>query len=98
HLLEAIEQGADLAIGYRAPRGWWNTLTGWLSRRTLRHMDCAFSLGRRAVWQSVGTSSAGLSTRARRQAFRVAQLRVSDRPGYNATRSPTTVSAGRSAA
>jgi glycosyltransferase involved in cell wall biosynthesis len=99
HLLEAIEQGADLAIGCRAPRGWsWKVLTNWLSGKRLRNVDCAFSLARRAVWQAVGTPSAKLLTQARLRGFRVAEIRVRDRPGYSAGRPATTVSAGRTAA
>jgi cellulose synthase/poly-beta-1,6-N-acetylglucosamine synthase-like glycosyltransferase len=99
HLLEAIEHGAELAIGYRARRRWsWHTLTRWFWGRQLHNLDCAFSLARRAVWQGVGPLSARLSTDARLQGFRVAHIRVSDRPAYTAARPTTTVSAGRSAA
>jgi hypothetical protein len=63
HLLEAIEHGADLALGYRPRRadgvvrrlyGWgWNMLVGLLFGRTARDVDCPFKLFRTAVWQRV---------------------------------------------
>jgi hypothetical protein len=63
HLLEAIEQGADLAIGYRLKRadglmqrldGWgWNLLVNLLFGPTARDVDCAFKLFRQTVWRHV---------------------------------------------
>jgi Glycosyl transferase family 2 len=63
HLLEAVEDGADLAIGYRPRRadgfirrlhGWgWNALVGLLFGKTGRDVDCPFKLFRSVVWQSV---------------------------------------------
>lgn len=63
HLLEAIERGADLAIGYRPRRadgvvrrlyGWgWNVLVGLLFGRAGRDVDCPFKLFRTVVWQSL---------------------------------------------
>jgi hypothetical protein len=63
HLLEAIEQGADLAIGYRPRRadglvrrlyGWgWNVLVSLLFGKTARDVDCPFKLFRAVVWQGV---------------------------------------------
>jgi hypothetical protein len=63
HLLEAVEQGADLAIGYRPRRadgivrrlyGWgWNTLVSLLFGNTGRDVDCPFKLFRTVVWQRI---------------------------------------------
>lgn len=63
HLLEAIEQGADLAIGYRPRRadgvvrrmyGWgWNVLVSLMFGQTARDVDCQFKLFRTVVWQGV---------------------------------------------
>jgi hypothetical protein len=64
HLLEAIEHGADLAIGYRPRRadgivrrlyGWgWNVLVGLVFGKTGRDVDCPFKLFRKVVWQRAG--------------------------------------------
>jgi hypothetical protein len=64
HLLEAIEHGADLAVGYRSPRtdgvvrriqGWgWNTLVRLLFGRVGRDVDCPVRLFRKSVWQQMG--------------------------------------------
>jgi hypothetical protein len=61
HLLEAIERGADLAVGYRAQRadglvrrmqGWgWNALVRMLFGETGRDVDCPVRLFRKSVWQ-----------------------------------------------
>jgi Glycosyl transferase family 2 len=63
HMLEAIEQGADLAIGYRPRRadgmvrrlyGWgWNVLVSLLFGKIGRDVDCPFKLFRKVVWQRV---------------------------------------------
>jgi glycosyltransferase involved in cell wall biosynthesis len=60
HLLDAIENGADLAIGYRPRRadgivrrlyGWgWNVLVSLLFGKTGRDVDCPFKLFRTEVW------------------------------------------------
>ena len=72
HLLEAIEQGADLAIGYRPHRadsfvqrldGWgWNTLINLVFGPTAHDVDCAFKLFRQSVWRCVGMRSRGTAT------------------------------------
>jgi glycosyltransferase involved in cell wall biosynthesis len=72
HLLDAIEHGADLAIGYRPRRaagivqridGWgWNLLINVVFGRTARDVDCAFKLFRQGVWQRVGMRSRGTAT------------------------------------
>jgi hypothetical protein len=64
HLLDAIENGADLAIGYRRRRadgivrrlyGWgWNALVSLMFGKIGRDVDCSFKLFRTAVWQGVG--------------------------------------------
>jgi hypothetical protein len=61
HLLEAIECGADLALGYRPARadGLLHRLDGWLRNiavnvaygQTTRDLDCDFKLFRRVVWE-----------------------------------------------
>jgi hypothetical protein len=61
HLLDAIEGGADLAIGYRARRadslarrvqgGGWNMLVRLMFGQTGRDVDCPVRLFRRTVWQ-----------------------------------------------
>ena len=70
HLLEAIEHGADLAIGYRPRRadgivrrlhGWgWNVLVSLLFGQTGRDVDCPFKLFRRCVWQGTGMQPRGI--------------------------------------
>jgi len=72
HLLDAIEHGADLAIGYRPKRadgvvrrldGWgWNLLVNLVFGRTARDVDCAFKLFRQGVWRRVGMRSVGSAT------------------------------------
>jgi len=72
HLLEAIEHGADLAIGYRPKRadsfarrldGWgWNLLVNVVFGPTARDVNCAFKLFRQNVWQRVEMRSRGTAT------------------------------------
>ena len=72
HLLDAIEHGADLAIGYRPKRsdglvqrldGWgWNLLINVVFGQTARDVDCAFKLFRQGVWRRVGMCSPGPAT------------------------------------
>ena len=72
HLLEAIEHGADLAIGYRPKRvdsisqrldGWgWNVLINLMFGPTARDVNCAFKLFRQNVWQRVGMRSRSTTT------------------------------------
>jgi hypothetical protein len=87
HFLEAVEHGAELAIGYRAhtvKRFAWYVLGYLLFGRTARDVDCPFKLFRRAVWQRTGMAPRGvdrwfstrLIVRARRLGFRVAELPV----------------------
>jgi glycosyltransferase involved in cell wall biosynthesis len=89
-------EGADLAIGFRAPRrdpvqrrlyGWgWNSLVRVLFGYVARDVDCAFKLFRREVWQrstvhSVGaTFSAEFLIKARRRGYRVRERRASHYP------------------
>ena len=87
HFLEAIESGADLAIGYR-PRTFerlaWSALGTLLFGKTARDVDCPFKLFRRAVWQGTamghseqdGWFNTRLVVRARRLGFRIAELPV----------------------
>lgn len=63
HLLDAIEEGADVASGYRAHRAdgfvrrlqgrAWNMLVRLLFGKTGRDVDCPVRLFRRAVWLKV---------------------------------------------
>jgi hypothetical protein len=87
HFLEAVEQGADLAIGYRAhnfKRFAWYVLGHLLFGRTARDVDCPFKLFRQCVWQRTGMHPRGpdrwfstrLVVRARRLGFRVTELPV----------------------
>src|SRR5579859_8076708 len=72
HLLEAIEQGADMAIGYRLKRadgfarrldGWgWNLLVNLVFGPTAHDVDCAFKLFRQGVWRRVGMRSRSTAT------------------------------------
>jgi hypothetical protein len=72
HLLEAIEHGADLVLGYRPKRadsiaqrldGWgWNMLVNLVFGPTARDVDCAFKLFRQNAWQRVGMRSRGTAT------------------------------------
>lgn len=72
HLLDAIERGADMAIGYRQKRadgivqrldGWgWNLLVNVVFGPTAHDVDCAFKLFRQGVWRCVGMRSAGSAT------------------------------------
>jgi glycosyltransferase involved in cell wall biosynthesis len=95
HLLESIEHGADLAIGYRSRRadslvrrfyGWgWNLLVNVLFGKTGRDVDCAFKLFRRTVWERTSPQSRGagfnaeLLIRARRHGFVVDEVPVRHR-------------------
>jgi hypothetical protein len=72
HLLDAIEQGADLAIGYRPKRadgimqrldGWsWNLLVNLVFGPTAHDVDCAFKLFRQTVWRRVDMRSRSTAT------------------------------------
>ena len=86
HLFDAVERGADVAIGYRPRRA------DGLLRRFQRWgfnvgagLDCAFSLLRRDVWAAVGpslqTSSccSDLLANVKRQGHQVAEVAVSPR-------------------
>lgn len=75
HLLDAIEDGADMAVGFR-PR-----VTDGLVRAMQRcgwnvDVDCAFTLMRRSVWERLHAVS---TTEARRMGFRVSEVPVSHR-------------------
>jgi hypothetical protein len=85
HLLEAIENGADVAAGYR-PRpadGIFRRLQRWGVRAKI---DCAFELFRRVVWNDLavhgvayGTPCSDVLERVRRLGYRVAEVPVSNR-------------------
>lgn len=87
HFLEAIEGGADLAIGYRPrtmERVAWSAFGQLLFGKTARDVDCPFKLFRSTVWQRTSMEPHGvdkwfntrLVVRARRLGFRVAELPV----------------------
>jgi hypothetical protein len=82
HLLDAIEQGADVATGYRPRR------TDGILRQLQRwgwnvHVDCAFSLFRRGIWAELDRrgrhSCAGLALNVRRLGYQVAEVPVRHR-------------------
>ena len=79
HLLEAVQQGADVAAGYRPRR------TDGIVRRLQRwgcnvDVDCAFALLRSDVVSEANSyGCANLSMRARRLGFRVVDVPVSRR-------------------
>jgi hypothetical protein len=75
HLLDAIDAGADMAVGYR-PRP-TDALVRAIQRCGWRvEMDCAFTLMRREVWERAQGAS---TTEARRMGYRVSELPVSHR-------------------
>jgi hypothetical protein len=80
HLLDAIESGSDLAVGYRPRR-----MDG-LIRRFQRWgwrvgVDCAFALIRGEVWRSLPSAAccAELLASVRRAGYRVSEVPVSRR-------------------
>jgi hypothetical protein len=86
HLLDAIEQGADVAAGYR-PRlsdGFFRQLRRWGWKLKV---DCAFELFRRDVWQDIAVQvkdgralpCSDLLTSIRQLGYRVAEVPVSSR-------------------
>lgn len=82
-LLDAIEDGADIAAGYRprATDGLFRQLQRWGWRV---NVDCAFQLIRSGVWQHLAreernASCAELLSRLRRLGYRVAEVPVRDR-------------------
>jgi len=86
HLFDAVELGADVAIGYRPRRA--DGLLRRFQRLGLNiggGLDCAFALLRRQVWDAVQVSSTNarccgeLLANARRHAYRTAELPVSAR-------------------
>ena len=95
-LPDIVEGGADMAIGYRAPRvdppmrllnAWgWKLAVTVLFGYAARDIDCAFKLMRREVWHRVhvhsgsATFSAELLIKARRCGYRVVERPVTHRP------------------
>jgi glycosyltransferase involved in cell wall biosynthesis len=96
HLLAAIDDDTDLAIGFRVHRAdppmrllnaWgWKQLVNGLFGYTARDIDCAFKLFRRSVWQRMhveshgATFSAEFLIKARRLGCRIAEVPVSHFP------------------
>ena len=87
HFLEAIERGADVALGYRAwrfDRLAWSALGHLLFGRTARDVECPFKLFRLSVWRRAAMEphdmdrwfSTRLVVRARRLGYRVVELPV----------------------
>jgi hypothetical protein len=93
HLLEAIEHGADVAVGYRLERSdglgrrlesWaWNAAVGLVFGKVGRDVECCFKLFRRTLWQrmprpvSAVTFNVELLVCARRNGFLVGEVAVS---------------------
>ncbi len=96
HLLAAMDDETDLAIGFRARRAdpplrllnaWgWKHLVNGLFGYTARDIDCAFKLFRRTVWQSMHVESRGATFSAeflilaRRLGFGIVEVPVSHFP------------------
>jgi glycosyltransferase involved in cell wall biosynthesis len=94
-LLASVENGADLAIGYRPRRadGPLRRLDGWLRTTALnltfgqiaRDAECEFKLFRRTVWERLRpqprslTFNVELLLRARRSGFVIHEVAVSHR-------------------
>ena len=106
HFLEAIEGGADLAVGYRPAslgRLTWSALGTLLFGKTARDVECPFKLLRRTVWDRTEVEASEvdrwfctrLVVRARRLGFRVAELPVS--PIRNAAAHSSSIAASRAA-
>jgi Glycosyl transferase family 2 len=91
HLLEAIERGADLAIGYRTRRQdgilrrletWtWKVLMSLAFGKTARDVDCEFKLFRRVAWERARPRSRG-------RTFNAQFLRDARRQGLTVTEVP----------
>ena len=91
-----IERGADLVIGYRAPRRdpfirllyakGWKVVVTLLFGYTARDVDCAFKLFKREVWERItvhsggATFSAELLVKARGCGYRIRELPVKHLP------------------
>ena len=75
HLLEAIEAGADVAVGYR-PRA-TDAITHALQRLGWKaDVDCALTLARRDVWERLRCAA---PSEARKLGYRVSEVRVRHR-------------------
>jgi hypothetical protein len=97
-LLEAIEDGADVAVGYRRRRadglaarlaGWaWNAHLNVVFGKTARDVECAFKLFRRVAWERLQPRprkdrfNVDVLVGARRLGFRIAEVPVSHRRAY----------------
>jgi glycosyltransferase involved in cell wall biosynthesis len=95
-LLPLVEQGADMAIGYRSPRvdppmrllnAWgWNLLIRALFGYVARDVDCAFKLFRRQILEDVKVQSGGatfsteLLVRTRRAGYVIQEAPVKHLP------------------
>lgn len=91
-LLDHLDTGSDLVIGYRGHRAdpplrllnalGWKLLVNGLFGYTARDVDCAFKLFRRRVWESMtvrsrgATFSAEFLIKARRLGFHVTEVQV----------------------
>ena len=106
HFLEAIERGADLAVGYRPfslARVTWSALGALLFGKTARDVECPFKLFRRTVWDRTEVAASDLDrwfctrlvVRARRLGFRVAELPIN--PVSGSIQRSRDLAAGRAA-
>jgi hypothetical protein len=75
HLLEAVEAGADIAVGYR--RRVTDAITHALQRLGWKtDVDCALTLARRDVWERLHCAA---PSEARKLGYRVSEVPVRDR-------------------
>jgi len=93
-LLAGLEDGADIVVGWRAPRrdGWWtrrlpsavaNVLIGWITGVRLRDYGCTLKAYRRSVTQGLrlyGEMHRFIPALASDLGARVAEVRVHHRP------------------
>src|SRR5205823_10895971 len=95
-LIDRLDAGSDLVIGYRAQRAdpplrllnalGWKMLVNGLFGYTAKDVDCAFKLFRRRVWESMTVQSRGATfsaeflIKARRLGYQVKELPVSHFP------------------
>jgi hypothetical protein len=92
HLLDTIEHGVDVAVGYRTERqdgltrrleGWaWNAAVSLVFGSVARDVDCGFKLFRRSIWEhmprqvSSVTFNVELLVFAKRNGFLIGEVPV----------------------
>lgn len=83
HLMDAVELGADVALGYRPRRVDGLVRRFQRLRWNWRSLDCALILMRRRVWLALAargrSCGADLVADAQRSGYRVAEIKVSRR-------------------